>query len=68
MPHHAAGRVLVQWHPPAWFDAVDSVPRQAGPVEIAVGPRIGITKAADRPWRYGLAGSPFMSRPFRPAP
>ena len=33
--------------------------------EIVVGPRIGITKAADRPWRYGLAGSPFLSKPFR---
>jgi DNA-3-methyladenine glycosylase len=34
-------------------------------VEIVTGPRIGLTKAADRPWRYGLAGSPFLSRPFR---
>jgi DNA-3-methyladenine glycosylase len=33
--------------------------------EIICGPRIGITKAADVPWRYGLAGSPFLSRPFR---
>ena len=32
---------------------------------IVTGPRIGITKAADLPWRYGLAGSPHLSKPFR---
>jgi DNA-3-methyladenine glycosylase len=33
--------------------------------ELAIGSRIGITKAADNPWRYGLKGSPFLSKPFR---
>jgi len=33
--------------------------------EIAIGPRIGITKAVAQPWRYGLKGSPFLSKPFK---
>jgi DNA-3-methyladenine glycosylase len=49
-----AGRVL-------WLE-----PRDAEP-EIAVGKRIGIDYAgsdADLPWRFAIAGSPFISKPL----
>jgi DNA-3-methyladenine glycosylase len=34
-------------------------------VAIVRGPRIGISKALAHPWRYGMKGSKFLSRPFR---
>jgi DNA-3-methyladenine glycosylase len=40
---------------------------RASEPEIVTGLRVGITKAAERPWRYALAGSRFLSRPVRPA-
>jgi DNA-3-methyladenine glycosylase len=48
--------------PPFELHAAPSRPK------LAVGPRIGITQAADLPWRYGLADSAFVSRRFGEPP
>jgi DNA-3-methyladenine glycosylase len=53
----------------------DGLPLDAPPFELSerervpdvvAGARVGLTKAAARPWRYGLAGSRFLSRPIGP--
>jgi DNA-3-methyladenine glycosylase len=37
---------------------------RTGKLDVATGIRIGITKAVELPWRYGMRGSKFLSKPF----
>lgn len=42
---------------------LERAPRDAAPLDVVIGPRIGITRAVDLPWRFCAAGSPHVSHP-----
>ena len=55
--------------------ALDGCPLDAPPFtvagrtdlpQVAAGRRVGITRGTETPWRFGLSGSAFLSRPLRP--
>jgi DNA-3-methyladenine glycosylase len=50
------GPIVISRRPAAWRE-----------VEIAVDRRIGITRAAELPWRFSAVGNRFVSRPVRVA-
>lgn len=50
------------------FDVPDFAFLRGPDMSIVASPRIGITRATDRHWRFGLANSRFLSRPFRVSP
>ena len=55
---HAQNGLALDEPPFALFARMDEV-------EVIAGPRIGLTKAVEKPWRYGLKGSRFLSKPFK---
>lgn len=51
--------------PPGELTRVVRVTAGEEPERLVRGPRVGISKAVDRPWRFAIAGNPHVSSPRR---
>ncbi|MDR2155401.1 MAG: DNA-3-methyladenine glycosylase [Burkholderiaceae bacterium] len=58
----ALGITLAQYGLPLDAAPFAVLTADAPPAQVLSGPRIGISRAVDLPWRFGLAGSPYLSR------
>ena len=59
---------IAREHDGAWLDRPPFELREAvEPLAVSAGKRVGISRAAELPWRYVLTDSRFVSRPLRRA-
>jgi DNA-3-methyladenine glycosylase len=45
--------------------SLEAPTESVSPSDISIGPRVGIKKAIEQPWRFYLSGNPYVSKPWR---